>query len=542
MKKPILTLLLILAAFPAVVFSADLSTWPATFQNNSLITPSMLNELRDSVNSKADRSEVAFGAWAESTSYAQYDIVANMGVLYACTVAHASTVLNEPGIGGVWETVWSVATGTADADLDAIATLSTLPWGRDLLTLSDASAPRIALGLVIGTDVLSPTGDGSGLQNITVVETDPEFTAKEAGYDGHLIDTAQHIQSRPDGYWGLTYPCNTVPFIDAPAEGECKKYLGSDCSTMMLWCYGEDAKPLGTGATAAAWATITGTPSDSAALTDYINSLISARLGSAGFDTTPNAFTFVDQTGVALNTLIYSAGITIAGTDTATSITASGDSDCAYSINSADAGAFTTASGTAITTDVIRARVRSSTAYSTAADCQITIGGVSDTFSATTLANAAEATQNRVPTADYDSVWDPSTGTDIYPLLSDSDDATYAYRQNSVADQWYTFPSFSITSTSIEQVIVRMRCREVGGDTTARARLYLNSTEWFGSDRALSTSWADYTNYWVNSPATSLPWTEAEVESMNRFSVEGRSIVAGEEIQCSEVSIEVVYE
>jgi hypothetical protein len=205
MKKTILTLLLILAALPAVVSAADLSTWPATFQNNSLITPSMLNELRDTVNSKADRSEIAFGAWAESTSYAQYDIVANMGVLYACTVAHASTVLNEPGIGGVWETVWSVATGTADADLDAIAALSTLPWGRDLLTLSDASAARIALGLVIGTDVLAPTGDGSGLTGITTIESDPIFAAKETGYDNHVIDADKHPLST-SGTDSLTLP------------------------------------------------------------------------------------------------------------------------------------------------------------------------------------------------------------------------------------------------------------------------------------------------------------------------------------------------
>ncbi len=96
-------------------------------------------------------------------------------------------------------------------------------------------------------------------------------------------------------------------------------------------------------------------------------------------DTTPDAFTFVDQTGVALSTVITSAAITIAGINTASPISVSGGE---YAING---GAFTATAGTVSNGNTVQVRHTSSAAFTTATNTVLTIGGVSDTFTSTTL-------------------------------------------------------------------------------------------------------------------------------------------------------------
>jgi MYXO-CTERM domain-containing protein len=97
-------------------------------------------------------------------------------------------------------------------------------------------------------------------------------------------------------------------------------------------------------------------------------------------DTTPDAFAFTDQTGVALNSAITSNEITVAGINAAAPISVT---DGQYSING---GAFTAAAGTVLAGNTVRVRVTSSATVSTAVNATLTIGGVSDTFTATTTA------------------------------------------------------------------------------------------------------------------------------------------------------------
>lgn len=104
---------------------------------------------------------------------------------------------------------------------------------------------------------------------------------------------------------------------------------------------------------------------------------------TAGTDTTPNAFTFTDQTGVALSTPITSNTITVSGINTATPLTITGGQ---YSING---GAFASTATTVVNGDTVVVRVTSSGSNSTAVNATLTIGGVSDTFTVTTLAGAA---------------------------------------------------------------------------------------------------------------------------------------------------------
>ncbi len=98
-------------------------------------------------------------------------------------------------------------------------------------------------------------------------------------------------------------------------------------------------------------------------------------------DATPNAFTFTDQTGVALNTTIESNHVTISGINTASSISVAGGE---YEINGS--GTWTSAPGTVTNGQTVKVRLNSSGSFSTTTDATLTVGGVSDTFSVTTPA------------------------------------------------------------------------------------------------------------------------------------------------------------
>lgn len=102
-------------------------------------------------------------------------------------------------------------------------------------------------------------------------------------------------------------------------------------------------------------------------------------------DTTPNPFSFTDQSGVARSATITSAAVTITGIDAASAITISGGT---YSINGT---AFTASAGTVVNGDQVQARHTSSASYLTATDTTVTIGGVSDTFRSITLGDPANA-------------------------------------------------------------------------------------------------------------------------------------------------------
>jgi hypothetical protein len=120
-------------------------------------------------------------------------------------------------------------------------------------------------------------------------------------------------------------------------------------------------------------------------------------------DTTPNAFAFTDQTNVPLSSVITSAAITVSGINTAAPISVTGGM---YSING---GAFTAAAGTVNNGDTVRAQHTSSASFSTNTDTTVTIGGVSDTFTSTTL--AADTTPNAFAFTDQTNVPRSSTIT-----------------------------------------------------------------------------------------------------------------------------------
>lgn len=98
-------------------------------------------------------------------------------------------------------------------------------------------------------------------------------------------------------------------------------------------------------------------------------------------DTTPNAFTFTDATGVQLSTLTTATAITISGINTSTPVSVTG-TGATISING---GAWVT-SGTITNGQTLAVRLTSSASFATGITATINIGGVTDSWSVTTRA------------------------------------------------------------------------------------------------------------------------------------------------------------
>jgi len=97
-------------------------------------------------------------------------------------------------------------------------------------------------------------------------------------------------------------------------------------------------------------------------------------------DTTPDAFSFTDQTGVSTSTTIYSNIITIAGINTSVTASISGNS-AEMQVNS---GSYTSSNQTINVGDTIRLRMTSSATTGATVNTTLTVGGTSDTWSVTT--------------------------------------------------------------------------------------------------------------------------------------------------------------
>ncbi len=98
-------------------------------------------------------------------------------------------------------------------------------------------------------------------------------------------------------------------------------------------------------------------------------------------DSTPDQFTFMDQSGVAKKTYIE-ANVTITGINTSATISIVGGE---YSLNG---GTWTSTNGTVSNNQVVTVRHLSSQYKTTETNTTLTVGGVSDTFTSTTDATA----------------------------------------------------------------------------------------------------------------------------------------------------------
>ncbi|HUQ08752.1 MAG TPA: hypothetical protein VM146_00455 [Steroidobacteraceae bacterium] len=132
--------------------------------------------------------------------------------------------------------------------------------------------------------------------------------------------------------------------------------------------------------------------------------------GTAPVDTTPNAFTFTAQSGMMPAAVVTSDEITISGINSGAAISITGGE---YSI---DGGNFTGAAGTINNNQKVRVRGTAPSQFSTGGSIVLTVGGVTATFNATTVA------------------------ADTTPAAF-----TFAYGTNAVRDAWINSGSITIT-------------------------------------------------------------------------------------------------
>lgn len=95
-------------------------------------------------------------------------------------------------------------------------------------------------------------------------------------------------------------------------------------------------------------------------------------------DTTPDAFTFSDQTQVAFNAIVVSDSISITGINSEAPVSITGGE---YSVNG---GSFTSDDGTITNNSTIEVRLMSGSNFEETTSATVTIGGVSDSFDVTT--------------------------------------------------------------------------------------------------------------------------------------------------------------
>lgn len=101
-------------------------------------------------------------------------------------------------------------------------------------------------------------------------------------------------------------------------------------------------------------------------------------------DSEPDVFTFVDSIGHGTSTIVGTDPVTVAGIDRPAAVGISGCTApfCWYAVND---GGWTTQNGEVEDGDVVYVRQMTSATGATTTDLTLAIGGVSDTFSATTI-------------------------------------------------------------------------------------------------------------------------------------------------------------
>ena len=114
--------------------------------------------------------------------------------------------------------------------------------------------------------------------------------------------------------------------------------------------------------------------------TDWIAMAAVFDCGGGGGDTTPEAFSFTDQTDVAQNTLITSNSVSINGIDAPTAVSISGDGSPEFRINGGSWGT----SGDIEDGQSLELRLTSSASATTLHSATVDVGGVTDAWSVTT--------------------------------------------------------------------------------------------------------------------------------------------------------------
>ncbi|WP_305067283.1 choice-of-anchor Q domain-containing protein [Marinicella meishanensis] len=253
----------------------------------------------------------------------------------------------------------AVADGTNAGDVDLtfpVPPVGAAPLTVARLRLSSDAAAANATGLATGGEVedhlainnIDTTPDGFSFTDVIDV---PVSTAQTS----NLIDVTGINSPTPIAVTGGSYSINGGPFV-----------TGAD-----MVVDGDQVAVQHTSS--ASFSDTVDTELTIGGVSDTFSSTTEAE------DTVPEVFAFTDQVDVPLNDVRTSDTITVMGINSTAAITVTGGS---YSING---GAFVSTPGTVVDGDEVRVQHTSSSSFSDSVDTELTIGGVSDTFTSTTV-------------------------------------------------------------------------------------------------------------------------------------------------------------
>ncbi len=274
-------------------------------------------------------------------------------------------------------------TGSVDAFGVAVA----LSADGDTLAVGAHQEGSALTGVTAGSPDETATGNGASFSGAAYVistlggDTTPDAFVfnDQTGVTLSTVITSTPVQISGIGaptYWNVTAGVGTACVGTNTASCGCANGAFATSGTISNGQY-LCARHTSSGSFSSAVDTIVtvGTVSDTFTST------------TSAADTTPGGFTFIDQTNVALSTLITSAPVQITGINASTGWTASGGTACVSSANGCACDVATyAASGTILNNQYMCALHTSSGSFSTAVDTTVTVGGVSDTFTSTTLA------------------------------------------------------------------------------------------------------------------------------------------------------------
>lgn len=389
--------------------------------------------------------------WASSghTYTADIDSVTHGGKTYICTATHnssdAGVAGNEPGVGGNWQDIWKVSgngifepaqTAASQAEAEAgtesaLRSFSPLRIKQAIDALGGSGSSTLgALTDISGTDtagyILYADGDDTFSWGAAPSGTFPGFTDLSTDY-GFDPDDKQNVADVVEGAVEspligeiATEGVNAGKFVISMTTDYYQPYDATLINKAAIDTQGKFEALLGwtisSAGTGFSISETVPTTSGQMVLKDsthhlYITSttgIIDWDLSSSftAWDTAPTAYSFTDQTDVALSSTMTSDAITVAGINYPAAISVSGGT---YDINASDS--FTSSAGTVSVGDTVRARHTSSASNLTAVDTIVTIGGVSDTFSSTTLAATT-----------YTFTWDIVDGNSTDKITYDSTD------------------------------------------------------------------------------------------------------------------------
>ena len=276
----------------------------------------------------------------------------------------------------------TAASATTNEDVATAITLVGTDADGDALTYSLATQPAHgAVALVGNKATYTPAKDYNGTDSFTFTVSDGKATSAPAS----VSLTVKAVNDAPTANAGADQTVN--PGVSVSLTG-----VGTDVDADKLtYAWKQTAGTPTLTLTNATTASVSFTAPSPTADTRFTFALtVSDGKGATtsdsvdvvvkAVDTTPDAFTFTDQTGVALSAVVTSNEITVSGINAPTAISISNGK---YSVNG---GAFIATAGTVKTSDKVKVQHTASASPATKVDTVLTIGGVVDTFSSTTAA------------------------------------------------------------------------------------------------------------------------------------------------------------